>query len=103
MKQVYEAYDGTIFKTRKEIEDAELCPICGYELSKNCQCLFGGTAHPDRSLRRKVVLDHLYLFSPKQIQHIIDLQRHWQTSYSDERKTIILDALKEKYSEKKES
>ena len=72
MKQVYEAYDGTIFKTRKEIEDAELCPICGYELSKNCQCLFGGTAHPDRNLRREVILDHLYLFSPKQIQHIIE-------------------------------
>ena len=88
------------YSSVNEIEDAELCPICGYELSKHCQCLFGGTAHPDRSLRRKVVLDHLYLFSPKQIQHIIDLQRYWQTSYSDERKTIILDALKEKYKEK---
>lgn len=59
-----------------------LCPICGYEL-KDCQCLFSGTAHPDRSTRCKVVYDHLYLFTPTQVQHLIELQKYWQISYSD--------------------
>ena len=29
----------------------EKCPICGYKISQ-CQCTFGGSAHPDRSKRR---------------------------------------------------
>lgn len=69
--------------------NSEKCPICGYEL-KDCQCLFSGSAHPDRSIREEVVYDHLYLFTPKQIQHLIDLQRYWQLSYSD-------DKLKQEY------
>ena len=58
------------------------CPICKYPLGY-CQCSFGGSAHPNRSKRRKVVLDHLYLFSDEQIKHIIELERGWQTSYGD--------------------
>ena len=56
------------------------CPICGYDLD-NCQCLFGGSAHPDRSVREEVVKDHLYLLSPEQLTHLIELQRYWQVSY----------------------
>ena len=69
------------------------CPICKYDISM-CQCMFGGSAHPDRSKRREVVLDHLYLFSPKQIEHIISLQRRWQTSYGDDERTRIFEELK---------
>ena len=69
------------------------CPICGYEFEM-CQCMFGGSAHPDRSKRRAVVLDHLYLLSEKQIRHVIRLQRRWQTSYGDEERTRILNELK---------
>ena len=58
------------------------CPICNYEI-KDCQCIFGGTAHPNRSNRRVVVFDHLYLFEKEQVEHLISLQRQWQTSYGD--------------------
>lgn len=68
------------------------CPICGYEI-KNCQCRFGGSAHPDRSKRITVVLDHLYLFSEKQISHIINLEKWWRISYADTERTEILKEL----------
>ncbi len=61
----------------------EKCPICGYEL-KECQCYFGGNAHPDREKQRQVVLDHLYLLSENQLKHIIELEKFWQISYGDE-------------------
>lgn len=71
----------------------EKCPICNYNLN-NCQCRFGGSAHPDRNKEREVVLDHLYLLSKRQIKHIINLQKYWQTSYGDEERTKILAKLK---------
>ena len=71
----------------------ENCPICKYDISM-CQCIFGGSSHPDRSKRKTVVKDHLYLFSPKQIEHIIKLEKYWQISYSDEEKNSILEELK---------
>lgn len=60
----------------------EKCPICGYEIQE-CQCIFGGHAHPDRFNRQMVVKDHLYMLSPKQIGHLIALEEWWQTSYAD--------------------
>lgn len=69
------------------------CPICKYEFSM-CQCRFGGSAHPDRSKRRAVVLDHLYLLSPKQLEHVINLEKQWQVSYGDEERTKIYEDLK---------
>ena len=51
-------------------ENETLCPICGYHLTQ-CQCRYGGSAHPDRSKKREVVLDHLYLLSEEQLRHII--------------------------------
>ena len=42
------------------------CPICDYEI-KDCQCIFSGTAHPDRINRKIVVFDHLYLFEKEQL------------------------------------
>lgn len=68
------------------------CPICNYE-TEYCQCYFAGSAHPDRSKRREVVLDHLYLFSPEQIEHLINLERRLQVSYGDEERTKILEEL----------
>lgn len=59
------------------------CPICDYEI-KDCQCIFRGTAHPDRSKRTIVAFDHLYLFEKKQIEHLINLQKAWQISYGDD-------------------
>lgn len=67
----------------------EKCPICDYDINK-CQCLFGGNGHPDRSKKREVVTDHLYLFSPAQVQHVLNLQRYWSMSYSDDEKSNIL-------------
>ena len=72
------------------------CPICEYEIEK-CQCRFRGEWHPDRHKRIEVVVDHLYLFSPEQIDHILKLQRHWCTSYADDDKNDILLRLQEKY------
>ena len=71
-----------------------LCPICEYQIS-DCQCLFSGSAHPDRSKRRKVVLDHLYLLKEEQIKHIQHLQSFWKTSYSDKSMNAIVEELKE--------
>ena len=72
----------------------EKCPICKYDIF-NCQCLFSGSAHPDRSKRKTVIKDHLYLLSSKQIEHVINLERFWQTSYGDEAKNAILKELKD--------
>ena len=74
----------------------EKCPICNYELD-SCQCKFGGSAHPDRSKRRDVVFDHLYLFSNKQIKHLIDLEKYWQISYGDEERENICKELMQQY------
>lgn len=60
----------------------EFCPICEYEM-QHCQCIFSGSAHPDRSARIRVVKDHLYLLSPKQVAHLIALESWWNTSYGD--------------------
>lgn len=72
------------------------CPICDYEI-KHCQCRFAGSAHPDRSKRIEVVLDHLYLFSDKQIQHILELEKYWQISYGDEERESIREDLVSEY------
>lgn len=74
----------------------EKCPICDYDI-EHCQCRFGGSAHPDRSKREKVVKDHLYLFSDKQVRHIIKLERYWRTSYLDEEKEKIREELEREY------
>ena len=70
----------------------EKCPICGYRISQ-CQCAFGGSAHPNRSKRREVVLDHLYLFTPRQIEHVIELEKYWEIDYGDPEKREILKEL----------
>lgn len=74
----------------------EKCPICDYDI-EHCQCRFGGSSHPDRSKREKVVKDHLYLFSDKQVRHIIKLERYWRTSYLDEEKEKIREELEREY------
>ena len=71
------------------------CPICKY-LFEDCQCFYGGSAHPDRSERQRVVFDHLYLFDRAQIRHIRKLQLHLYISYADEAKNeIYKEILKE--------
>mgnify|MGYP000740854447 FL=1 len=72
------------------------CPICTYDI-EHCQCRFSGSAHPDRSKRRRVVLDHLYLFSAEQIGHILELERYWQVSYGDKECFRIRDELFKEY------
>lgn len=61
----------------------EQCPICEYDMD-HCQCIFYGSAHPDRSRRAKIVKDHLQYLSPKQIGHLVALEEWWGTSYGDE-------------------
>lgn len=69
------------------------CPICDY-VFKHCQCRFAGTAHPDRSKRREVVLHHLYLLSKEQLEHVIEMERFWQIDYGDKERRDILRTLK---------
>ena len=73
------------------------CPICRYDIC-HCQCRFCGSAHPDRSKRRTVVLDHLYLFSEEQINHIVNLEKSWQVSYGDAELNETLKELKKEAS-----
>ena len=71
----------------------EYCPICEYEM-QNCQCIFGGEGHPDRSRRKRVVKDHLEMLSPKQIGHLIVLEEWWNTSYADPKDTEEFERFK---------
>ena len=80
----------------KDANMKEKCPICDYDI-EHCQCRFGGSAHPDRSKRKSIVKDHLYLFSDKQVRHIIELERIWRTSYLDEEKEKIRKELEREY------
>lgn len=70
---------------------------------KKCEivhiCAHCGNAHPDRSKRRRVVLDHLYLFSVEQMKHILELEKHWQVSYDDEECSRIRNELFKEYKE----
>lgn len=68
------------------------CPICEYSLD-NCQCRFGGSAHPDRDKRLRVVLDHLHLLTEPQLRHVVQLERLWNISYTDPELTMILDKM----------
>ena len=72
------------------------CPICNYRIDM-CQCRYGGSCHPDRSKRRAVVLDHLYMFSQEQIAHIANIQRQCQISYPDEERENIRKELSDEY------
>lgn len=72
------------------------CPICNYRIDE-CQCRFGGDAHPDRDKRREVVFDHLYMFSFEQVRHLVHLQRECQISYSDEEREAIRKELADEY------
>lgn len=72
----------------------DCCPICKYTFNR-CQCLFYGRAHPDREKRKAVVKDHLYLLSKDQLEHVLFLEKWWQTSYEDPEKRDILEELKE--------
>ena len=76
----------------KEKSQQDLCPICGYVIS-DCQCRYGGSKFPNVCERRRVIFDHLYLLSSAQLDHIINLQRSWQTSYSDSKKNAIVAEL----------
>lgn len=75
----------------EEVKTVE-CPICKYPIGM-CQCCFGGTAHPNRSKRREVVLHHLYLLTEEQVKHVIDLEKQWQISYVDPEREKILKEL----------
>lgn len=72
----------------------EKCPICEYEMHE-CQCIFSGSAHPDKSRRIRIVKDHLELLSQKQVGHLIQLEEWWQTSYGDQADVDEYKRLKE--------
>lgn len=72
----------------------EKCPICEYEF-EYCQCLFTGSAHPDRSKRARVVADHIYLLTDEQIEHLKKVQKCWSMSYEDEEMNKIVKALEQ--------
>jgi hypothetical protein len=77
-----------------------ICPICEYPI-EYCQCRYGGSAHPDRSKRRTVVCDHLYLLTEEQLKHLIKVQSYWQTSYSDQEMNDIIKELEKEFEGKK--
>lgn len=84
-----ERVNGIVFwKPEKDSK----CPICGYEF-RYCQCRFAGSAHPDRYKKRQVVLDHLYLLTPDQLNHVIKIERNLQICYGDDERQDILDKL----------
>lgn len=70
------------------------CPICEYPFEQ-CQCRFGGSAHPDRSKRARVVADNIYLLSNEQIVHLKKVQLWWNISYGDPEMKAIKKQLQE--------
>jgi hypothetical protein len=86
-------YKGQPLRFWLKLFTEEKCPICGYKLS-GCQCLFGGSAHPNREERIEVIKDHLYLLTPRQLEHVVNLEKHWQISYGDDEKDRIVEELK---------
>lgn len=44
-----------------------------------------------------VVKDHLYLLTPTQLQHVVNLEKHWKTSYALDDMNKIVEELKEAY------
>ena len=83
--------DNNLNKETEELKD-NMCPICGYSFGE-CQCIYGGSGHPNRSKRREVVLDHLYLLNDRQLKHVINLEKSWRTSYGDNEKKQIVKKL----------
>lgn len=77
----------------KVIVKESKCPICGYKIPGGCQCRYAGSAHPDRHKKRTVVQDHLYMLTHEQLEHLIQLQKYWQTDYSDPEMKEILRRL----------
>ena len=71
------------------------CPICGYDINK-CQCKYGGSCHPSRTIQSRVVLDHLYLLSKRQLKHILKLQKFKHIDYEDEKYSVALNNLESK-------
>ena len=61
---------------------------------QHCQCVFSGSAHPDRTLRLRIVKDHLELLSPKQVAHLIALEDYWNTSYGNQDDKAEFEKLK---------
>lgn len=78
--------------TRRWKNKQKNCPICDYPFDM-CQCRFGGSAHPDRSKRARVVADHIYLLSDGQIEHLKQVQKWWHIEYADEEMKQILAEL----------
>lgn len=76
--------------------DPKCCPICGYEF-KECKCDQPGMYHAKRADRQRVVLDHLYLLTPKQLDWIVKLESKWKMRYSDDRLTDILNEMQERH------
>ena len=69
------------------------CPICEYQLDQ-CQCIYAGNAHPDRSKRIQVILYHLFILSESQLRHVIELERWWNISYTDPELTEVCTQIK---------
>ena len=72
------------------------CPICEYPINQ-CQCMFDGDAHPDRSKKNEVIRHHLYFFTPEEQQHVINLEKEIFITYMDREKNKILQVIKAKY------
>ena len=64
-----------------------ICPIC-HKSFDDCRCRYdlpeGGTL-----AYVEVILDHLYLCSDEQLQHIIKLEKEWNLFYNDDRQMIL--------------
>lgn len=64
-----------------------ICPIC-HKSFDDCRCRCdlpeGGTL-----AYVEVILDHLYLCSDEQLQHIIELEKEWNLFYNDDRQMIL--------------
>lgn len=72
------------------------CPICGYEFN-HCQCMYGESTRPDKDKQLDVVLKHLYLLHPEQINHIARLEKSMCIYYSDTELKSILKDLQQKH------
>ena len=67
------------------------CPLCG-KFDRYCKCKSDGLNVRQRKAL-EVASEHLYLLTPEELQHLIDIQKRQRVSYSDPTKQRILQGM----------
>lgn len=71
------------------------CPLC-HSLFVDCYCRYDIPKNANRDDVR-IIMDHLYMLDPNELQHIIKLEKLWELFYCDSELNDILGIMEAKY------